>query len=211
MASASLIGLNRGDFPWFYVLSAVYVVIMIIIALTWHDKLPATSFGFALGLPIAVSCAFRALAFVINAPDGHGIVYFLFLLNFASIADMGAYFTGSAFGRHLLAPVISPKKTVEGAVGGMFLSIIFTIVFVLVFNRRYNTGLSLWQWILITPIFVLIGIAGDLFASYIKRSFKIKDYGKLIPGHGGILDRLDSILLIAPFFELYLVIAEVVA
>ena len=133
--------------------------------------------------------------------SNNGLFYLLLLLNFSSICDMGAYFVGVTCGKHKLCPEISPKKTVEGAVGGLAVSLIFSIVIVLLFKMNDKFVSTL----IFTVPLSIVGILGDLFASIIKRNADIKDYGALIPGHGGILDRFDSILLIAPV--LYLLIS----
>lgn len=144
---------------------------------------------FALPLPYAY--AFSCLAGVIKHTDG--IYYLLLLLNFSSVCDMGAYFVGVTMGKHKLCPNLSPKKTVEGAVGGIVSSIIVTLIISLCFSK------SLVIPMLLTIPFCVLGMLGDLFASAIKRSVGLKDYSNLIPGHGGILDRVDSIIMIAPF------------
>ena len=144
---------------------------------------------FALPLPYAY--AFSCLAGVIKHTDG--IYYLLLLLNFSSVCDMGAYFVGVTMGKHKLCPNLSPKKTVEGAVGGIVSSIIVTVIISLCFSK------SLVIPMLLTIPFCILGMIGDLFASAIKRSVGLKDYSNLIPGHGGILDRVDSIIMIAPF------------
>ena len=105
---------------------------------------------------------------------------------------MGAYFVGVTCGKHKLCPNISPKKTVEGAIGGVVSSIVVTVILSLCFSK------SLILPIVLTIPFCILGMVGDLFASAIKRSVNLKDYGNLIPGHGGILDRVDSIIMIAP-------------
>ena len=129
----------------------------------------------------------------------NGIYYLLLLLNFSSVCDMGAYFVGSTLGRHKLCPNISPKKTVEGAAGGIVSSLIVSVIIVLCFSEK------LLPVLIVTVPFCILGMAGDLFASVIKRAAGIKDYGRLIPGHGGVLDRVDSILMTAPL--LYLLIS----
>lgn len=211
MALATLSGYLKGDLPWFYIISAIYVAAMIIIALIRHESISAHAFGFAIGVPIIVAKAFCSLASIVAMGDGKGIFYFLFMFNFASIADMGAYFVGSAIGKHKMAPVISPKKTIEGAVGGMVCATLFSLAFVFAFNGWFDTSFVLWQWLAVTPIFVILGMIGDLAASYIKRSFGIKDYGNLIPGHGGIMDRLDSMLMVAPFLQMFIAVTEAFA
>ena len=128
--------------------------------------------------------------------DGKGIYYLLLLLNFSSVCDMGAYFVGVTCGKHKLCPNISPKKTVEGAIGGIVSSIVFSLIISICFGN-FSVGL-----LLMTIPFCILGMLGDLFASAIKRSVNLKDYGNLIPGHGGILDRVDSIIMIAPLLYL---------
>ncbi len=146
------------------------------------------------GFPLPYAFAFSCLGSVINAENG--IYYLLLLLNFSSVCDMGAYFTGVTMGKHKLCPNLSPKKTVEGAVGGILSSVIVTLIITLCFETSIVLPL-----ILTIPLCIL-GMAGDLFASAIKRAVGIKDYGNLIPGHGGILDRVDSILMIVPVMYL---------
>ena len=123
-----------------------------------------------------------------------GVFYVILILLGGIATDTFAYFTGVFLGKHKLIPKISPKKTIEGAVGGVVTSIIVSVILCFAFNKTQ----CLLQIGLSTIVFCVIGMCGDLFASVIKRSAGIKDYGKLIPGHGGILDRFDSILLIAP-------------
>ena len=147
-------------------------------------------------MPLILSYAFSSLSNVIKFEDG--LYYLLLMFNFASVCDMGAYFVGSAMGKHKLCPNVSPKKTVEGAFGGIISSMIVSAILAAVFGK------DIMMAIILTIPFCVIGMLGDLFASAIKRSVDLKDYGSLIPGHGGILDRLDSMLLIAPV--LYIVI-----
>lgn len=147
-------------------------------------------------MPLILSYAFSSLSNVIKFEDG--LYYLLLMFNFASVCDMGAYFVGSAMGKHKLCPNVSPKKTVEGAFGGIISSMIVSAILAAVFGK------DIMMVIILTIPFCVIGMLGDLFASAIKRSVDLKDYGSLIPGHGGILDRLDSMLLIAPV--LYIVI-----
>ncbi|MGL5711776.1 MAG: phosphatidate cytidylyltransferase [Paraclostridium sp.] len=126
-----------------------------------------------------------------NYELGSVYVWLIFIISFAT--DTFAYFSGYLFGKHKLIPSISPKKTIEGSIGGILGSIICCIAFGYIFKLNIN------HMILIGSIGSLIAQFGDLFASSIKRYVGIKDYGKLIPGHGGILDRFDSVILVAPF------------
>ena len=113
--------------------------------------------------------------------------------------DTGAYLAGSAFGKHKLFERISPKKTIEGSVGGLVLALGVAYL-----ASIYAQQISLLDWIVISLIVVVFGSLGDLFESMLKRKVDVKDSGKLIPGHGGILDRFDSIMFAAPVIFTYL-------
>lgn len=178
----------------------IYIVLLILFVLKEHKSINALQFCATALFPILLSYAFFSLTKIINHSSGNGLFLLLLILNFSCISDCGAYFVGSAIGKHKLAPILSPKKTIEGAIGGMISSILISAVLVLVFNKVGTEPISMWRILLVTPVFSIIGMVGDIFASFIKRSCGIKDYSNLIPGHGGIMDRFDSILLIAPVF-----------
>lgn len=138
---------------------------------------------------------------------GFDAVYFVALiLGFAWGGDTMAYFVGRAFGKHKLAPVVSPKKTVEGAIGGivgsMAIGVLFTVIYVVGFSKALSFARVRFSYYIIIALLggvaSVLGIVGDLFASAIKRQNNIKDFGTIFPGHGGILDRFDSVLFIAP-------------
>ena len=145
-----------------------------------------------------------------RATYGYDALYFIFLiLGFAWGGDSAAYFAGRAFGKHKLAPVVSPNKTIEGAVGGvmgsMLLGVVVTACYTALHGQLVGVPLDTLGWryyvvvVLLGGFGSLLGIVGDLFASVIKRQCGIKDYGTIFPGHGGIMDRFDSVLFIAPF------------
>ncbi len=177
-------------------LAVVYFLFAVIMILKNHKDFGLPRIVTFCAMPIVLSYAFSTLNSIISE---YGIIYYLLmLLNFSSICDMGAYFVGVTCGKHKLCPEISPKKTVEGAVGGIVSSLVFTVIFALSFGMADKLITSL----IFTIPLCIVGMLGDLFASSIKRSVNLKDYGALIPGHGGILDRMDSILLIAPLLYL---------
>ena len=145
-----------------------------------------------------------------RATYGYDALYFIFLiLGFAWGGDSAAYFAGRAFGKHKLAPVVSPNKTIEGAVGGvmgsMLLGVVVTACYTALHGQLVGVPLDTlgWRYYVVVALLggfgSLLGIVGDLFASVIKRQCGIKDYGTIFPGHGGIMDRFDSVLFIAPF------------
>ncbi len=177
-------------FPGVITATVLYGIFAVVMILVNHKDFDLSKIALAYGLPIPFAVAFYFLNSIIN--NGSGIYYLLLLLNFSCICDMGAYFTGVTIGKHKLCPEISPKKTVEGAIGGIVSSLVFTVIISLLF-QKFSIAV-----LLLTIPFCILGMLGDLFASAIKRSVGLKDYGNLIPGHGGIMDRLDSIIMIAP-------------
>jgi phosphatidate cytidylyltransferase len=113
------------------------------------------------------------------------------------VADIGAYFSGRRFGRHKLAPAISPGKTREGVIGGLMANLLWML---LVYQFSLGWGLALLPFLIIGLATSLISVVGDLFESVLKREAGVKDSGKLLPGHGGVLDRVDSVIAAAPIF-----------
>jgi phosphatidate cytidylyltransferase len=131
-----------------------------------------------------------------DALDGRWVV--LLLLIVIVVSDSAQYYTGRTFGRRPLAPTISPKKTVEGAIGGMVFGTIAMTA-----GGRYVFASPLWILALLGAAISLLGIVGDLFESLLKRSAGVKDSSNLIPGHGGVLDRIDSWLFTAPLYYVF--------
>ena len=125
-----------------------------------------------------------------NLPDGKFLVWLIFLCSWG--CDTCAYCVGMLIGRHKMAPILSPKKSVEGGVGGVAGAALLGAIY------AAATGGTIAEYALICAVGALISMVGDLAASAIKRNQGIKDYGKLIPGHGGILDRFDSVIFTAP-------------
>ena len=139
------------------------------------------------------------------------IYFILLILCFAWGGDTAAYFAGRAFGRRKLAPIVSPHKTVEGAVGGVLGSMAAGCVLTLAYSllsAKYNVisiQVQPKHYLVLLgmgAVASVLGILGDLFASSVKRQVGIKDYGTIFPGHGGILDRFDSVMFIAPFVSI---------
>lgn len=125
-----------------------------------------------------------------NLPDGKFLVWLIFLCSWG--CDTCAYCVGMLIGKHKMAPVLSPKKSIEGAVGGVVGAALLGVIY------AAATQGKMAEYALICAVGALISMVGDLAASAIKRNQNIKDYGKLIPGHGGILDRFDSVIITAP-------------
>ena len=137
---------------------------------------------------------------IYNQLFGRVLILLPFVIAFSS--DTAAYFAGRAFGKHKLAPVISPNKTVEGLLGGLLGAVIGVVVYCIVMHKILGLQVQYWY----VPVYGILGslgaVFGDLCFSAVKRQTGIKDYGNLIPGHGGILDRFDSMIVVAPLVEL---------
>ena len=135
------------------------------------------------------------LAFlVLLRRQDHGLAWVFLVLAISWLSDTGAYFAGRFFGRTKLYPRISPKKTWEGVLGGVTLATIGALVV----REVGLPALTVGECLLLGPTLSMAGVAGDLSESMLKRSFEVKDSGWILPGHGGILDRIDSVLFVAP-------------
>jgi phosphatidate cytidylyltransferase len=160
----------------------------------------AMAFLFGIFIPLFLnSCVFMR--------DIHGsragAFYLLMSLGSAWWCDTGAYFIGSRYGRRKLAPIVSPNKTVEGAIGGLVFAIVFNQLVALAFSLAapalgFAAEINYLLLAAFTPIWAVLGMLGDLSASVIKRQFAVKDYGNIMPGHGGVMDRFDSALFTMP-------------
>lgn len=129
--------------------------------------------------------------------QGAYLVWLIFLCSWG--CDTCAYCVGVRFGKHKMSPVLSPKKSVEGAFGGIAGTFLLTALYALAFREQMGiTNVQIVVLAAISTVGGVISMIGDLAASAIKRNYEIKDYGKLIPGHGGILDRFDSVIFTAP-------------
>lgn len=136
----------------------------------------------------------------------NGVFYVLVPFILSMVPDSGAYFVGRAMGKRKLAPVISPKKTVEGAVGGLITGALAMLLYGLILQLFFGFAVNYFFAIIYGILGSAMSIFGDLSFSVIKRQVDIKDFGNLLPGHGGVLDRFDSTAFVAPLTELLLVL-----
>ena len=134
-------------------------------------------------------------------PNGHFLIWLIFITSWVS--DTCAYAVGSLLGKHKMTPNLSPKKSIEGGIGGIAGTVIACILFGLYFIKHFNLDYRLLiSFGIIGLVGSAISMCGDLVASAVKRNNDVKDYGKILPGHGGILDRFDSVLFTAPMVYL---------
>lgn len=173
------------------------------VALLWVQGYPSSAVlwgsrwarGF-IGLLVLVPAWLAAVILIYSV---HGAWLFFVVVLIVTFADIGAYFSGRQFGKHKLAPSVSPKKTWEGLLGGVAANILLVIALGLFLNLDANNWLMLFVVVIIT---VLASVLGDLLESMIKRHRGVKDSGNILPGHGGALDRLDSLTAALPIFTL---------
>lgn len=182
----------------------IWVLIAIGLAIYRHQDnrpMPQRVMMLELGLVVLWICA-HAVIYLHHVYGGWMLMY---LLTLVWLADIGAYFSGRRFGKRKLAPAISPGKTWEGVYGGVCVNLVWMV---LVYWLTDGFDIGLLQFVLIGISTVLISIVGDLFESILKREAGVKDSGKLLPGHGGILDRIDSVIAAAPVFVTGLLLAS---
>jgi phosphatidate cytidylyltransferase len=187
-------------------IACVFVFLLFMIMLFTHSKLRFEQLTLVFFISTVIPLAFASVLFIKTVFGEHGTFYVVFTMLAAWIGDAGAYFVGVKFGKHKLAPQISPKKTWEGMFGGLLSAglsgFLCGIGYEWINQWLYGaSALDVNEWYLAaTAVLVAVfGLMGDLSASVIKRQCAIKDFGNVFPGHGGILDRFDSVLFAAPF------------
>lgn len=136
------------------------------------------------------------LSLLYGAENGKILVWFIMFAAWGS--DIFAYLTGKYLGKHKFSK-ISPNKTIEGCIGGLVGAIVLCLIYAVIMNNAFQLNLVYWQIVIIAIVLGAIGQIGDFAASSIKRHFEVKDFSDIFPGHGGMIDRIDSIIFIAPF------------
>jgi phosphatidate cytidylyltransferase len=146
---------------------------------------------------------FLSFIWLIRNFDGGGW-WILFLLITIWVSDISAYYIGKNFGKHKITPNISPKKSLEGFIAGFIGGVLAAFIFYYILMPEKYALITGWQLVFISVDIVVAGMVGDLFESLLKRGAGVKDSGNIIPGHGGMLDRIDSVLFAAPLLYFYL-------
>jgi phosphatidate cytidylyltransferase len=195
------------DGYWLGAICAGYLFLLAVGMLIIHEKVDFFRWSSSIAMIYFITLAMSTLVGIRDNAAGHG-AFSVFIVIMASwTADCGAYFAGTFFGKHKLCPKLSPKKTIEGVFGGFFLNVLAMLVFGTCYNWIFFGGkltMSYLSLVLIGLCCTVVSIVGDLTFSMIKRKFEIKDYGHIIPGHGGFLDRFDSVIFVAPFLYYFL-------
>ena len=191
-----------GNYPYFLVIAPIYIFVATTIMMVWTgrtDGFLATAGIMQWGV---IVCVFNLghVAFLMQTPVAEvpqagaaGLVFFLIFMT--QLNDIAQYVWGKLFGQHPISPKISPNKTWEGAIGGVLSTL---VLFVLL--APYFTPLDFWPSVLIGSVLPVLGFFGDVTMSAIKRDLGVKDTSQLLPGHGGMLDRLDSLMFTAPWY-----------
>jgi len=179
-----------------------FVIALFAYAVIKAGEVKFAHIGAALFGMFAIPYAFSSFLRIEAMTDGRAWLLLPFLFSFAS--DTGGYFAGRAFGKHKLAPKVSPKKTVEGSIGGILGNVAAGLIFSFLLNGDYNHVINYIEIALLAVLCSIVAQLGDLSFSLIKREFGIKDYGKLFLEHGGVLDRFDSVLFVAPVLSILL-------
>ncbi len=180
------------------------ILVLLCVLLRHHQELQFQEVVTAGALSLLIPFSFATIVYCRNSGGAQqGLFNIFVMLGSAWFSDTGAYFTGRACGKHKLAPQISPHKTVEGLIGGLITAVLgnFFLAFLFGIGLDYlQIGYQI-QWLnlfCVSLVAALAGVVGDLSASVLKRQTGVKDFGSIMPGHGGIMDRFDSVLLTAP-------------
>lgn len=192
--------------PWMFALMGIWVYFMAVFAavLKSHGKLPFAEVCISAFSCIVIPLLWSSLARILVMDFGR--YYILVPLVLAFSADSGAYFVGVFFGKHKMAPIISPKKTWEGFAGGVACAMLIMFAYTLVLEHAFSVEVNYVAAVVYGALGSVTSVVGDLIFSVVKRQTGIKDYGNLLPGHGGVLDRFDSMCLVAPMVESLLLV-----
>ncbi len=181
-----------------FLLGAFMVLLLYLFAVTVFSKgkIAIDAAAVFYTMTFYVTCSFASVMFLRSMEGGQ----YLYLLPFigAWVSDTFAYFTGRAIGKHKLIPEVSPKKTVEGSIGGIVFTAVAFVAYGGIVSKTGSFSMNYVGMAVTGAVLSVVSQIGDLSASVVKRHYGIKDYGKLFPGHGGVLDRFDSVLATAP-------------
>ncbi len=179
-----------------FIIAAVYLIAVFASVIWSHGKFLFADAMAMFCVCIYIITAICSIQYVRDVANGGAYIYLLIFIG-AWMTDTFAYFTGMFFGKHKLIEDVSPKKTVEGSIGGIFFCAFFFVLFGIIVDIFFDRSANI-VFLALSGIFIsIISQIGDLIMSVIKRHYGIKDYGKLFPGHGGMLDRFDSVLAVS--------------
>lgn len=192
--------------PYFYVIGLACTFLLLIYCLAYvmfrlnKDKITDVMTLYALSMYVIL--CFTSVVNIRYMENGN--YFYLLIFIGAWVCDTFAYFTGRFLGKHKLIPAISPKKTIEGAIGGILFTMGAFALYGFILRSAFDFEMSYIELIIMGLVVAIVSQIGDLVASAVKRQYEIKDYGFLFPGHGGVLDRFDSVMLVSPFLFILL-------
>ena len=193
---------------YFLLLMVIYFVMMFSEIMMDHVKVRIEMIALCFVSGVIIPYMLTALIRILMTSLGRYLIMIPFVVAFMS--DTGAYFVGIKFGKHKLAPVVSPNKTIEGVLGGLAGAMVGMLIYTVILDWPCGLDVNYLVALLYGLLGSAVGTFGDLCFSVIKRQTGIKDYGNLIPGHGGVLDRFDSLVLVAPLMEALILLLPVV-
>ncbi len=193
----------------------IFVICIFTDFIILHKSIKFEKLFFTLASALLISGAMSTLIILHEADPVNGLMYLIMGLCGAWLADSGAYFIGTFFGKNKLCPEVSPKKTIEGFVGGIFVTGLLFILINFIYSKilssttDYTVNINYFMVCILGMLLAVIGTVGDLSASVLKRQCGIKDYGNIMPGHGGFMDRFDSVVFVAPFLYAFVTIFNI--
>ncbi|NMA79713.1 MAG: phosphatidate cytidylyltransferase [Clostridiales bacterium] len=188
-----------------------FIAALFLIMILHSENVKIEQVGLVFMVSTLIPFSLSTLILIRDASSDHALFLLLLTMAGAWIGDTGAYFVGSLLGKNKLAPKISPNKTIEGLIGGVLSTSAFFIIMGLIYSGINNDiDLDFIPLAILGGVCTLFGVMGDLSASIIKRQCNIKDFGSIMPGHGGVLDRFDSILFVAPLMYITLMILQII-
>ena len=199
------------------VVGIAYVLIALVLMLMKYEETKFEHLAVSAFAGVGISFSYGCTVLITSAelstlPQSYFAFFLMFSFGCAWVTDVFALLAGRAFGKHKMCPKISPKKTIEGAIGGVVGAVVIDQILLLIFKKVVPTTPfpSYWLIAVFTVVLAVAGMCGDLSASVIKRNYGAKDYSNLLPGHGGIMDRFDSCLFIWPCLYLLMRVTSLV-
>jgi len=186
----------------------IYIMALFIIILKYHKIIVFGDISAVFFASVYICFLLSHITFTRMLPNGKILVWLIFIG--AWMTDTCAFFAGTFFGRHKLFPEVSPKKTIEGSLGGIIGCVLSFILFGFMVEKMYLYSVNYANLSVLGLLCSIMGQLGDLSASVIKRKYGIKDFGNIMPGHGGIMDRFDSVIFVAPLVYYYLIFFKVI-
>lgn len=174
----------------------IYVILLCTLMVLDHKRVSFSDIAKVITVAVVVTTFLYHIVLIREMDKGAALMWAVFVG--ACVSDTGAYFTGTFFGKHKLIPEISPKKTVEGAIGAVIFNVVAFLIYGVIINKLLDTSVNMYLLAVLGVLCSFVAQMGDLTASAIKRECEIKDFGAVLPGHGGVLDRFDSIMFVAP-------------